>query len=71
MGRPGAGLGLAISQGIVAAHGGTIAVANREGGGAVFTVWLPLAGEPPVVERESPEETPERAGDPTTPGSLR
>jgi two-component system sensor histidine kinase KdpD len=57
-GRHGAGLGLAICQGIVAAHGGTIAVTNRDGGGAVFTVWLPLAGEPPVLEREPSEETP-------------
>jgi two-component system sensor histidine kinase KdpD len=51
-GRPGSGLGLAICQGIVVAHGGTIGVRERVGGGAVFTVLLPLAGEPPVVEQE-------------------
>jgi len=56
--RPGSGLGLAICQGIVVAHSGTIAVAPRPGGGAVFTVSLPLAGEPPVVERERLEEVP-------------
>ena len=48
----GVGLGLAICRGIVEAHGGRIVAANRPGGGAAFTVWLPLEGEPPVVERE-------------------
>ena len=35
------GLGLAIARAIVEAHGGTIAVTNRVGGGACFTVRLP------------------------------
>lgn len=39
----GAGLGLSIVAALVAAHSGTIAVANAEGGGAVFTISLPLA----------------------------
>jgi two-component system, OmpR family, sensor kinase len=38
-----AGLGLAISKAIVAAHGGTIDVASNEHAGAVFTVRLPSA----------------------------
>ncbi|RFU44773.1 sensor histidine kinase [Paraburkholderia sp. DHOC27] len=37
----GMGLGLAIVRNIVLAHGGFVSAANREGGGSVFTVWLP------------------------------
>ena len=43
-GRGGAGLGLAIVQGIVHAHDGEVHAANAPGGGAVFSVLLPLAG---------------------------
>ncbi len=39
----GAGLGLSIAHWIVAAHGGTIAVENRDPRGARFIVELPLA----------------------------
>jgi signal transduction histidine kinase len=39
----GIGLGLSICQRLVEAHGGTIAAVNRSGGGAVFTVYLPLS----------------------------
>lgn len=42
------GLGLAIVAAIVAAHGGSVAAANRDGGGACLTVRLPR-GEPPAV----------------------
>jgi signal transduction histidine kinase len=38
----GAGLGLAIVAEIVAAHGGTIVVDERAGGGTRVTVTLPL-----------------------------
>ncbi len=37
----GSGLGLWIVQQIITAHGGVVAAANANGGGAVFTVHLP------------------------------
>jgi len=40
---PGIGIGLAICRGLVEAHGGTIGAANRDGGGAVFRVILPVS----------------------------
>lgn len=48
-GTPGAGLGLAICRGIIQAHGGTIRVAARPGGGSQFIIELPLDGEPPLL----------------------
>jgi two-component system sensor histidine kinase KdpD len=48
----GAGLGLAVCRGIVAAHGGTIAAVPRPGGGARFIVTLPVEGTPPTVPEE-------------------
>jgi two-component system sensor histidine kinase BaeS len=38
----GSGLGLSIARDLVEAHGGTITGANRPGGGAIFTIYLPL-----------------------------
>ena len=38
----GAGLGLSIVAGIAHEHGGTATAANAEGGGARFTLRLPL-----------------------------
>jgi signal transduction histidine kinase len=40
----GAGLGLAIVAEIATAHGGTVQVSEREGGGAVFTLALKACG---------------------------
>jgi two-component system sensor histidine kinase KdpD len=48
-GRRGAGLGLAICQAIVEAHGGRITAQNRPRGGAQFTMSLPIAEAPPRI----------------------
>ncbi len=48
-GRRGVGLGLAICQGIVQAHGGTIISRNRSEGGAEFVISLPSLKTPPRV----------------------
>ena len=59
-GKPGAGLGLYISRGLVQAHGGELTVGDAPGGGAEFVFWLPrrlpgmheVAVGPPNEERE-------------------
>ena len=58
-GTTGSGLGLAVCQAIVRAHGGTIRAENRVGGGAVFRIQLPLEGAPPSVEPAPITEEPE------------
>lgn len=43
---PGVGIGLTICRGLVEAHHGELTAFNREGGGAVFRLSLPLAEQP-------------------------
>lgn len=59
--RGGVGLGLAISQYIAHAHGGSITVASRLGRGSTFTVSLPTCGEEPASpESDHPTVEPDR-----------
>ena len=54
----GAGLGLAICQGIIQAHGGRIWAENRAGGGVALRFALPLKDMPPTpAEASAPAES--------------
>ena len=57
-GTSGVGLGLTVSRGIIAAHGGRIWVENRPGGGAVFRFTLPLEQDKRQVIDDRPEAQP-------------
>lgn len=46
----GSGLGLTIVKGFAEAHGGTVGINNRPGGGTVFSVRLPQPIKPPIFE---------------------
>jgi signal transduction histidine kinase len=71
----GIGLGLSIVRTVVGAHGGRVSAAPRDGGGSVFTVWLPCAGtgaqgagqDAAADAQAAPEVEPWRA----VPGGLR
>jgi two-component system sensor histidine kinase KdpD len=52
----GAGLGLAIGQGIVRAHGGRIWAQNLPEGGVAFLFTLPISERPPAVGPEAVSE---------------
>jgi len=51
-GGAGFGLGLAVSYGIIAAHGGEITVASEVGRGSVFSITLPLRCDAGLLETE-------------------
>ena len=42
--QSGTGLGLAVVKKIIDNHKGTITITDREGGGTVFSLWLPMYG---------------------------
>jgi len=50
-GPKGTGLGLAVTWGIVARHGGTIDVESKLGAGTTFTVRLPVSRDVPAAEQ--------------------
>jgi signal transduction histidine kinase len=56
--RGGAGLGLSIAAAIVEGHGGVISASNREGGGTVMRLELPLVGPMPAPVVAEPAEAP-------------
>lgn len=55
-GAPGSGLGLAIVRQVVESHGGSVTAGNADGGGAVFTVRLPVTATEPAVS-DGPDAT--------------
>jgi CheY-like chemotaxis protein len=59
----GTGLGLALVHGIVVNFGGVIDVATQLGVGTTFTIWLPAAGQMPMLLAEPAGELPRGNGE--------
>ncbi len=55
-GPSGVGLGLTICRGIMDLHSGSITAANREGGGSVFRIGLPIEEPSPQIAEEVTKE---------------
>jgi PAS domain S-box-containing protein len=56
--RGGTGLGLAIAREIAERHGGTVDFADRQGGGTVFFLELPMSEEAPMTIQRHATELP-------------
>jgi PAS domain S-box-containing protein len=71
--RPGGGtgLGLSICMSIIREHGGTIEAETLPAGGSAFTVYLPVAGEPPAPSRSVLEATAARTEVAAAPSDLK
>lgn len=56
--RKGHGIGLSLCRAIVQVHGGSIRAENRDGGGAVFRIVLPVPPEQPQTPTTAGPDTP-------------
>lgn len=56
--KGGTGLGLSIVREIAQRHGGAVGFSDREGGGTIFHVDIPLAKEQRISEREADQDLP-------------
>jgi PAS domain S-box-containing protein len=54
----GSGMGLAVSQGIVASYGGKIIVESKAGKGAIFTTYLPVTQKPKLQRSSATDALP-------------
>ncbi len=56
----GTGLGLAFTEQVIKAHGGILTAENKDEGGAVFTIKLPIKGAPQATLGGAPSELEDR-----------